>query len=214
MINHHHSTFTTYTTLLNITSTAPKLRSRRRSVFILQSCYSFHHTTSLAPSSAPDTHILTSSSMMAFASTFTPAAASLSTTRCQHQPTKRTCACQQAQRSSSTTRIQPHRRKLPQLACSAAAAAHRIQQTPAPHLAVPRRHAWSRARHSHVAKAAAAAGASAPSPSDGQAVGSWLTKVVLPTALVLMVCNMDRICLSVAILPMAQEYGWPATVQV
>jgi ACS family sodium-dependent inorganic phosphate cotransporter/ACS family sodium-dependent inorganic phosphate cotransporter-like MFS transporter 9 len=38
--------------------------------------------------------------------------------------------------------------------------------------------------------------------------------VVLPTALVLLVCNMDRICLSVAILPMAQEYGWPATVQV
>jgi hypothetical protein len=38
--------------------------------------------------------------------------------------------------------------------------------------------------------------------------------VVLPTALVLLVCNMDRICLSVAILPMSQEYGWPATVQV
>jgi hypothetical protein len=38
--------------------------------------------------------------------------------------------------------------------------------------------------------------------------------VVLPLALVLLVCNMDRICLSVAILPMAQEFGWPATVQV
>jgi hypothetical protein len=37
---------------------------------------------------------------------------------------------------------------------------------------------------------------------------------VLPLALVLLVCNMDRICLSVAILPMAQEFGWPATVQV
>lgn len=43
---------------------------------------------------------------------------------------------------------------------------------------------------------------------------SWLTSVVLPLALVLLVCNMDRICLSVAILPMAQEFGWPATVQV
>jgi hypothetical protein len=66
-------------------------------------------------------------------------------------------------------------------------------------------------RPSVVAAAASAAGAGAqPDSSDG----SWFTKVVLPTALVLLVCNMDRICLSVAILPMAQEYGWPATVQV
>lgn len=62
-----------------------------------------------------------------------------------------------------------------------------------------------------TAAASAAGGADAqPNSSDG----SWFTKVVLPTALVLLVCNMDRICLSVAILPMAQEYGWPATVQV
>jgi hypothetical protein len=39
-------------------------------------------------------------------------------------------------------------------------------------------------------------------------------RVVLPTALVLLVCNMDRICLSVAILPMSQEFGWPASLQV
>lgn len=43
---------------------------------------------------------------------------------------------------------------------------------------------------------------------------AWFTRVVLPLALVLLVCNMDRICLSVAILPLAQEFGWPATVQV
>jgi hypothetical protein len=28
------------------------------------------------------------------------------------------------------------------------------------------------------------------------------------------VCNMDRICLSVAILPMSREFGWPASLQV
>jgi len=50
-----------------------------------------------------------------------------------------------------------------------------------------------------------------PFHADGS---SWFTRVVLPLALVLLVCNMDRICLSVAILPMAQEFGWPATVQV
>jgi hypothetical protein len=62
-----------------------------------------------------------------------------------------------------------------------------------------------------VASASAAGSAAQP---DASSDGSWFTKVVLPTALVLLVCNMDRICLSVAILPMAQEYGWPASVQV
>ena len=38
--------------------------------------------------------------------------------------------------------------------------------------------------------------------------------VVLPTAITLMLCNMDRICMSVAILPMAKEFAWPASVQV
>lgn len=49
-------------------------------------------------------------------------------------------------------------------------------------------------------------------PTPGIAA-SWLVRVVLPLAAVLMVCNMDRICLSVAILPMAQQYGWPASMQ-
>jgi hypothetical protein len=68
-------------------------------------------------------------------------------------------------------------------------------------------------RRSVTTAAASAAAGGAAGPGDA-ADGSWLRKVVLPMALVLLVCNMDRICLSVAILPMAQEYGWPATVQV
>lgn len=43
---------------------------------------------------------------------------------------------------------------------------------------------------------------------------SPFVNVVLPTAFALLVCNMDRICLSVAILPMSAEFGWPATMQV
>ncbi len=39
-------------------------------------------------------------------------------------------------------------------------------------------------------------------------------RVVLPTALALLLCNMDRICLSVAIIPMSAEFGWPASLQV
>lgn len=38
--------------------------------------------------------------------------------------------------------------------------------------------------------------------------------MVLPTALALLLCNMDRICLSVAMLPIAKEMGWPEGVQV
>jgi MFS family permease len=37
--------------------------------------------------------------------------------------------------------------------------------------------------------------------------------VVLPTALALMVCNMDRICMAVAIVPMAAEFGWAPSTQ-
>lgn len=39
-------------------------------------------------------------------------------------------------------------------------------------------------------------------------------RLVGPTGLALLLCNMDRICMSVAILPMAKEFGWPAGVQV
>ena len=38
--------------------------------------------------------------------------------------------------------------------------------------------------------------------------------MVLPTALALMLCNMDRICMAIAIVPMAAEFGWAPSVQV
>lgn len=83
------------------------------------------------------------------------------------------------------------------------------------HLAVPwQQHCQHHQQQHRSSVVAAAAAAGAAGQSDADSSGSWFTKVVLPTALVLLVCNMDRICLSVAILPMAQEYGWPATVQV
>lgn len=37
---------------------------------------------------------------------------------------------------------------------------------------------------------------------------------MLPTALALLLCNMDRICLSVAIIPMSAEFGWAEGLQV
>ncbi|KAJ9509779.1 hypothetical protein QJQ45_011622 [Haematococcus lacustris] len=40
-----------------------------------------------------------------------------------------------------------------------------------------------------------------------------LATVVLPTALALLLCNMDRICLSVAIIPMSAEFGWAESYQ-
>lgn len=57
-------------------------------------------------------------------------------------------------------------------------------------------------------------GSSTGPPSDGSEALNPLTRVVLPTALALMICNMDRICLSVAIIPMSAEFGWPARLQV
>lgn len=47
-----------------------------------------------------------------------------------------------------------------------------------------------------------------PAAADGR---YW--RIVLPTALALLLCNMDRICLSVAMLPIAREQGWPEGVQ-
>lgn len=45
------------------------------------------------------------------------------------------------------------------------------------------------------------------------ATGATLLTVIAPTALALLLCNMDRICLSVAIIPIAQEFGWSAGLQ-
>ncbi len=50
-------------------------------------------------------------------------------------------------------------------------------------------------------------------PGVCHAAGQFL-RVILPTALALMLCNMDRICMAVAIVPMAAEFGWAPSVQV
>jgi hypothetical protein len=41
-----------------------------------------------------------------------------------------------------------------------------------------------------------------------------ISRVVLPLAAALVLGNVDRICMSVAIIPMAAEFGWPSSVQV
>lgn len=52
------------------------------------------------------------------------------------------------------------------------------------------------------------------SPSDSEEFTALaFFRIVGPTALALLLCNMDRICMSVAILPMAKEFGWPPGVQ-
>ncbi len=43
--------------------------------------------------------------------------------------------------------------------------------------------------------------------------GRTLLTVIAPTALTLLLCNLDRICLSVAIVPIAQEFGWAPGLQ-
>ncbi|GLC37990.1 hypothetical protein PLESTB_000448400 [Pleodorina starrii] len=65
-----------------------------------------------------------------------------------------------------------------------------------------------------VAAAASAAASPSPAPaSPSSPPGNPFLTVLLPTALALLLCNMDRICLSVAILPMSVEFGWPASLQ-
>lgn len=39
-------------------------------------------------------------------------------------------------------------------------------------------------------------------------------KVIAPTAFALLLCNMDRIVMSVAILPIAKEFNWAPSMQV
>jgi len=54
-------------------------------------------------------------------------------------------------------------------------------------------------------------------PSDGPASGAsgvstelsdWPTRVSLPAAAVLACCNLDRVCMSVALVPLAPALGW------
>lgn len=107
-----------------------------------------------------------------------------------------------------------------QVSCRAQLQQHRQQQIAAVasqhHAAVHSSVHNTRPKKTALAAAASSSSAGAGAQPDDDAAGGapWVTKVVLPIALVLMVCNMDRICLSVAILPMAKEYGWPASVQV
>eukprot|EP00798_Chlamydomonas_sp_ICE-L_P005799 gene5799-6082_t len=74
-------------------------------------------------------------------------------------------------------------------------------------------------QHDIQQRCKASSGAAASGDPDkgsdavGPAIGDPFKTVVLPTALALLVCNMDRICLSVAILPMAMEFGWPMGMQ-
>lgn len=42
---------------------------------------------------------------------------------------------------------------------------------------------------------------------------STFWQIVIPTALVLLVCNVDRICMSVAVIPMSNSFGWSPAVQ-
>lgn len=68
-----------------------------------------------------------------------------------------------------------------------------------------------RRQQSTVVRANSGAGAlpaAAPPPDAAQQRATFL-RLVLPTCLALLLCNMDRICLSVAILPMSAEFGWP-----
>lgn len=60
-----------------------------------------------------------------------------------------------------------------------------------------------------VVIAASAAPAAAAAPDDRAVF--WRT--VGPTALALLLCNMDRICLSVAMVPLAAELGWAPGMQ-
>lgn len=57
-----------------------------------------------------------------------------------------------------------------------------------------------------------AAGSPVPVPK-AKDKGSLFWKFVIPTALVLLVCNVDRICMSVAVIPMSQAFGWSPSVQ-
>eukprot|EP00892_Ulva_mutabilis_P007198 jgi/Ulvmu1/4850/UM020_0136.1 len=50
-------------------------------------------------------------------------------------------------------------------------------------------------------------------PSTNSNSGPYFWRVVLPTALVMLVCNMDRICMSVAVLPMSKLFEWSPSVQ-
>ncbi|CAG9465270.1 unnamed protein product [Pedinophyceae sp. YPF-701] len=75
---------------------------------------------------------------------------------------------------------------------------------------------WGRCRargeYARLARANAAL-SSAEGGADGKDLAPGLSRIVIPTALALMLCNMDRICMSVAILPLSTAMGWAPSVQ-
>jgi MFS family permease len=99
-----------------------------------------------------------------------------------------------------------------------AAAPPRRRPLPAPRRAAPlpppppsRRP--RRAAVTVAAPAAAAAAAAQPAPDAPAYDPRAFARTVAPTALTLALCNMDRMCLSVAMLPLAAEAGWAPSVQ-
>lgn len=67
-------------------------------------------------------------------------------------------------------------------------------------------------RHSRASKTRASA--TATLPTDGPAEDTkYFWRIVIPTAVCLLLCNMDRICMSVAVLPMSKELGWSPSIQ-
>lgn len=60
--------------------------------------------------------------------------------------------------------------------------------------------------------ATADSAAQAPAVPD-RSDGKHFWRVVLPTGLTMLLCNMDRICMSIAIMPMAEQFGWSPSVQ-
>lgn len=74
-----------------------------------------------------------------------------------------------------------------------------------------------RVKIAHSSSVGALQGDSSPGPDQHEAAAtisaSTFIRTVVPTALALMLCNMDRICLSVAMLPLAKELGWAEGVQ-
>ncbi len=72
----------------------------------------------------------------------------------------------------------------------------------------------SRRRFAPAVSASASAGAAAQPAPDAPAYDPRaFVRTVAPTALALALCNMDRMCLSVAMLPLAAEAGWAPSVQ-
>ncbi|KAG7667865.1 putative anion transporter 4, chloroplastic [Nannochloris sp. 'desiccata'] len=61
--------------------------------------------------------------------------------------------------------------------------------------------------------AVSSAAAAAAAEDEGHTSSSTFLRTVIPTAFALLLCNMDRICLSVAMLPISKELGWAEGVQ-